>query len=495
MTYFLGVDIGTTSVKAIAFNQTGELVCKQTVGYEMQHPKPNYSEQDADEILEAVITSINEVVKALKPAEVGFISFSAMMHSLIAVDTNGRPLTNCIIWADNRAAEIAEALSSSDEGKRFYYATGVPVHAMSPLCKLIWLKENEPAIFKSAGKFIGIKEYILHKLCNRFLVDTSIASSTGLLNLKTLDWDEDVLAYLNISASSLSTIVSPKHATKFTSHQRCTSLLIPRNTALIIGGSDGTLANLGTGSVDGNSMAISIGTSGAARIVVDKVETDSTMRTFCYHLKDHLYVIGGASNNGAVVLEWLKDKLLETTETFDELFSRAEKIDAGSNDLLFIPYILGERAPVWNSNARGIFFGLNINHTKSHLVRACMEGVIYGMYSIAKILSEKRTITEIHATGGFAQSPLWLQMLADVCNTKVLVPGTVESSALGAVIIGMEAIGNKPFSVREMVSSYEPILSSHEIYMKRFEKFEAVYEALKHEWMNEDYRVEQMLPV
>lgn len=480
MNYYLGVDIGTTSVKAVAFNHVGEVICKHSIGYEMQHPQPNYSEQNADEILQAVILSINKIITTLEPAKVSFISFSAMMHSLIAVDEQGAPLTNCIIWADNRAAEIAESLNNSDIGKNFYHATGVPVHAMSPLCKLLWIKENEPALYKNAFKFIGIKEYICYKLCGEYLVDTSIASSTGLLNLKTLDWDINVLEFLNINASSLSGIVCPKHATEFKDD---TVLNISPGTVLIIGGSDGTLANLGTGSVDGNSMAISIGTSGAARIVVDRVETDSRMRTFCYHLKDNLYVTGGASNNGAVVIEWLKDKLLETTESFEELFARAELVEPGSDDLLFIPYILGERAPVWNSNARGIFFGLNINHTKSHLVRACMEGVIYGMFSIAKILLEKRAISEIHATGGFAQSPLWVQMLADVCNTRVLVTDAVESSALGAVMIGMEATGIKPFSFKQAAATYDPDLLNHEVHMKSFERFESVYQSIKKEFV------------
>ena len=261
--------------------------------------------------------------------------------------------------------------------------------------------------------------------------------------------------------------------------------LIPEGTPFIIGGSDGALANLGTGAVESNSMAISIGTSSAARVVIDKVETDIRMRTFCYHIKDNLYIVGGPSNNGAVVLEWLKDKLLETQETFEQLFQKAETVAPGSEDLVFIPYVLGERAPVWNSNARGIYFGLNINHTKAHLVRACMEGIIYAVYSIAKILLEKRIITEIHATGGFTHSSLWLQMLADTCNIKVLVSDAVESSALGAVMIGMEAMEIEPLPAKESVSPYEPNILNHEIYMKGFEKFERIYETSKDELTNE----------
>ena len=483
MKYYLGVDIGTTSVKAIAFSESGAVICKHSTGYEMKHPQPDYSELNADEILDDVILSINNIVVSLEPAKPAFISFSAMVHSLIAIDENGIVLTNCIIWADNRASRIAENLRNTEVGNIFYHATGVPVHSMSPLCKILWLKENEPALFKNTWKFIGIKEYIIHKFCDEYLVDSSVASATGLLNIKTLEWDKNILEYVGINSFSLSKVVSPKHKIIFKLIIDDNALLIPEGTIVIIGGGDGTLSNLGTGSVDSNSMAITIGTSGAARITVEHVETDSRMRTFCYHLKDNLYVIGGASNNGAVVLEWLKDKLLETKESFPELFERAQKIEPASNDLIFIPYILGERAPIWNSNARGVFFGLNINHTKSHLIRACMEGIIYGVYSIVKILFENRVITEIHATGGFAQSPLWVQMLADICNIKVLVSGNVESSALGAVMIGMEALGHEPFSVKEIISSYEPDLFSHEIYMKNFEMFRRIYERLKEEWV------------
>lgn len=483
MQYYLGVDIGTTSAKAVAFSLTGDVITSCFFPYKMYHLQPNWSEQDPKEVFDAVIESCNKVISSIKGTAPEFIAFSSAMHSIIAIDKDGAPLTNCIIWADNRATEIAENLKNSELGKSFYHAAGVPVHPMSPLCKLLWLKENEPDIFKKAWKFIGIKEYIFQKLAGEYLVDTSIASATGLLNLKMLNWDENILGFVNIGASSLSGLVSPKYKTVSVRNQiEVNAGLIPPGTTLIIGGSDGALANLAEGSADGDSMVISIGTSGAARLVTDKVETDSQMRTFCYHIKDNLYVIGGPSNNGAIVLEWLKEKLLETTETFSELFLKAGTVKAGSDNLLFLPYILGERAPVWNSNARGVFFGLDITHTKSHLVRACMEGVIYSMFSIGKILMEKRVITKIHATGGFAQSPLWLQMLADVCNIKVLVSGAVESSALGAVMIGLEATGREPFPAKKTLSSFVPNSFSQDIYSKNFEKFERIFQLVKEEW-------------
>jgi gluconokinase len=484
MLYYLGLDVGTTSAKAVAFTKSGEVLASASVTYKMHHPQPNWSEQDPEEVFNAVISCSNKVISSLPSYSPSVVAFSSAMHGLLVVNKNGEPVTNCIIWADNRAGDIAERLRDSDWGEEIYHITGVPIHAMSPLCKIIWLKENDPAIFKAAHKFISIKEYIFYKLFDEYIIDTSVASATGLLNLKTLQWDEKILSFLDIAAASLSQVVSAKSIRTY-NRTAASPWLLPDKIPFVIGGSDGALANLGTGAIDSNSMAVSIGTSGAARIVIEEVETDIKMRTFCYHIKDNTYIVGGAGNNGAIVLEWLKDNLLETKESFAELFQKAETVKPGSDDLIFVPYILGERAPIWNSKARGIYFGLSINHTKAHLVRACMEGVIYAIYSIAKILLEKREITEIHATGGFTQSSLWLQMLADTCNIKVSVSGAVESSALGAVMIGLEAMEIDPLPLKEILSSYEPDLLNHEIYMKGFERFERIYETMKTELINE----------
>lgn len=495
MQYYLGVDIGTTSVKAVAFSTSGEILASWSSSYKMYHPKANWSEQNPKEVFNAVIISTNKVIATLSSYLPAFVSFSSALHGMLVMDKEGKPITDCIIWADNRAGEIADDLKNTAWGKEIYQITGVPVHAMSPLCKLVWLKEYKPGIFNKAFKFISIKEYVFYRIFNQYVIDTSVASGTGLLNIKNLAWDENILNFLEITSSYLSKVVSTKSKfiyKKSASHNTSEEWLMPDEVPFIIGGSDGALANLGAGAMSKNSMAVSIGTSSAARIVIEQAETDIKMRTFCYHLKDEFYIFGGAGNNGAVVIEWLRDIFLETKETFSELFDKADTIKSGSEGLIFIPYILGERAPLWNSKACGIFYGLNKSHTKAHLIRACMEGVMYALYSIAKILLEKREITEIYATGGFTHSDLWIQMLADVCNVKVLVADAVESSALGAVMIGMEAMEMESFGKKATLSSYEPNLLNHEIYMRSFEKFERIYEALKAEINSEIISLHQM---
>lgn len=479
MNYYLGVDIGTTSSKAVAFSEKGEVIASHSFDYDMQHPQPNFSEQDPNEIFEAVINGINKVIETCSAVLPSFISFSAAMHSLIAVDDKGNLLTQCIIWADNRADVIAEKLRNSERGYQFYQLSGVPVHSMSPLCKLLWFKQHQPDIFNTAFKFIGIKEYIFFRLFGDFVVDTSIASATGLLNTKTLRWDDEILSFLDINASRLSKVVSTKQV--FYYKGITAQLSLSENIPFVIGASDGALSNLGTGATNSNAMAVTIGTSGAARTVISDPQADRQMRTFCYHLKDNLYILGGANNNGAVVLQWLKETLLQSDDDYEELFEQAKTILPGSEGLIFLPYILGERAPIWNANAKGVYFGLSIRHSKAHLIRASIEGVIFSLYSIGKILAEKREITELRAAGGFAKSPMWLQVLADVFNIKVLVSGTVESSALGAVLLGTEALGIKNVFEHATPAVYNPISDQHEVYKSAFQKFERLYELLKEE--------------
>lgn len=473
MTYYLGVDIGTTSTKAVAFSKEGEMVAIHSSFYAMHHPQDGWSEQDPEEIVAAVVTAVNTVLKQLAPHPPRFVSFSGAMHSLMAVDGAGAPLTPCIIWADNRAAAQAAELRHSEQGAAFYHATGVPLHPMSPLCKLLWLKREEPELFKKAARFIGIKEYVLHRLFGEYVVDSSVASATGLLNLDTLQWDEDVLDFLGLSPDRLSTVVPPEY--EIYARGAAPAWLVPPGTPVVVGASDGALANLGVGALHRHTLAVSIGTSSALRVVTAGPRTDRNMRTFCYHLTDREYVVGGASNNGAVVLQWLKDNLLQTAESYDTLMAEAEGVPAGSEGLVFAPYILGERAPIWDARARGMMLGLDIRHTRAHMVRAALEGVIYSLYSIARALPEWEEITEVRAAGGFAQNPLPLQVLADVFNRKVAVAACVESSAKGAVMLGASALGIETRFADDVAKVYYPEAANRDVYTERVRVFKGAY--------------------
>ncbi len=439
MAYIIGADIGTTNVKAVAFDLQGEILCSHSEDYPMFHPQPDWSEQDPDQIVAALEICIGEVVKNARDyGEVIGLSFSSAMHSLIALDATGKPLTRCIIWADNRSAALADELRESPRGRRLYKSNGTPIHAMTPACKLLWLREQEPGLFNDAARFVGIKEYVLYQLTGKYLVDFSIASATGLFNIHRFAWDSYTLKYLGITTDKLSEPVSPYHVEKLPKNN---SLNLPAGTPLVMGASDGCLANLGSGAVVPGTMAVTVGTSGAVRITSPTAYTDPKMRTFCYILDQETYLVGGASNNGAVVFQWLKETFFPDLE-YARMQEEAGRISVGSEGLLCLPYLLGERAPLWNSAVRGGFVGLDVHHTAAHFVRAVMEGILLNLYSIGKVLMENQPIHTIFANGGFAKSEVWVQMLADVFGVAVHLNDTVETGSVGAAMVGLKALGH-----------------------------------------------------
>lgn len=450
--YMLGIDLGTTSTKAVLFTPQGTLVEQVTIEYPLNTPTPGAAEQDPDEILAAVKLAIRTVIEKsnISNEELSHISFSAAMHSLIAVDCEGKSLTQSITWADQRAEPYVQKLKEAN-GKSIYQKTGTPLHPMSPLAKLIWLREEQNEVFQSASKFIGIKEYVFWHLFGEYVSDYSIASATGLMNMETLKWDAEALQTAGITEERLPRIVPTTESFKGLSEELAEELGIDKSTPFIIGANDGCLANLGVGAIEEGVVALTIGTSGAIRTVTDKPVYDPKGRIFCYALTDKHWVIGGPVNNGGMVLRWLRDELCEEEveeakqrmcDPYDVITEKVDQMKPGSEGLLFHPYLSGERAPSWNANARGSFFGLGIHHKKEHMMRAVLEGINMNLYMVLLALEELIGIPErVHGTGGFAKSEVWRQMLADIFDQEVHVPATAESACFGAAFLGLYALG------------------------------------------------------
>lgn len=448
----IGVDIGTTSTKAVAFDARGRMLAQHAVEYPLATPVPGAAEQDPDEIVAAVKHALAAVVAGSAGAgPVACVGFSAAMHSLIALDQGGRPLTRSMTWADTRATPYAEAIKEGPLGAGIYQRTGTPLHPMSPLAKLAWLGATDPGLVRRAARFVGIKEYVFFVLFGRYVVDHSIASATGLFNLRELDWDHEALAVAGITAAKLSELVPTTTVLKGLKPELAAELGLDQDTPFVIGANDGVLANLGVNAIAPGEVAVTIGTSGAMRTVVDEPRTDPSGRTFCYALTEKHWVVGGPVNNGGIVFRWVRDEMtasvVETAkrlgiDPYEVLTRIAERVPPGSEGLLFHPYLAGERAPLWDAHLRGSFFGLAMHHHKEHMIRAVLEGVIFNLYSILpaveSLVGPARTIK---ATGGFARSALWRQMMADIFDRTVVVPESPESSCLGAAILGLYAIG------------------------------------------------------
>lgn len=463
--FYIGIDIGTTATKAVVFDTSGKVVREVAKGYEMYHPKADWSVQKMDEVLDAVLLCIQEITEGIQPE---FISFSSAMQSILMIDEQGNALSDAVLWADNRASGLAESLKNSTLGKQFYELTGIPIHTFCPMTKILWWKENEPELFAKSHRFISIKEYIWHHLTGEYVLDSSMASGTGLMNLNTLNWEKTILNHLNIKEEQLSPIVSVRHQAKGKQDGHL----------YIIGGGDGALANLGSGAMERGKMALTIGTSGAVRLPIEKPFIDAQMRTQCYHLKDDRYLVLGAVNNGAVILQWLKEAILKTDLSFYAMIAEAKGISAGADGLLFVPYLLGERAPIWDASAKGSLLGISIHHTQAHLIRATLEGILFGLLSIAEILfdsTEERKKHVVMASGGFAKSDVWLQMAADIFQMEIVVAETVESAAWGAVMLGFEALGLEHNFAANEGKRLMPNPDNQVIYEQQFTKFKKVY--------------------
>jgi len=476
MQYYIGIDIGTTAVKTVAFSAAGKVLGEQTTGYPIHHPFPDWSEQDPEEIFRAVVQTVEDLLQDMVPNLPNAVGFSSAMHSLIAVNETGQAISPCIIWADNRAATFAEKIKIDHLAKEFYTRTGVPVHPMSPCFKLFWIKDNQSAIFQKAFKFIGIKEFIFYRLFGIFTVDVSIASATGLMNAETGRWDSWVMDQLGLTDEKLSDIVEID--TVFSS-----PLLFPSlsHTAFVIGGSDGAMANIGA-TDEAGTLVITVGTSSAARVITDHEQMDAEMRTFCYRLKPRSWLVGGASNNGAIVLQWLKDNFFLSAEPVATFSQKAETVPPAADGLIFLPYLLGERAPLWNSKAKGVLYGIQMKHGRADMIRATMEGVIFCLYSISQPLFEKTAIHKIYASGGFARNELWLQILSDTFNLPVVLGETIENSAWGAAKTAGHATGHILTTASSISKVYQPVYSNHLLYAKQFQQFQRLYTLLEGEF-------------
>lgn len=444
----IGVDVGTTGTKVVLFDLAGAVLAESAAEYPLDAPRPGWAVQDPDAIAAAVLAGLTAVATAAghRRAHVAGLAVSTAMHSLLALDAERRPLTPLVTWADGRAAGQAERLRASPAGRRLAHRSGTPLHPMSPLPKLIWFREEEPETFAAAAYWVGLKEYVLARLCGGDLVvDRSVASATGLYDVVGADWDAGALDLAGVRRDQLARLIAGTDRVGAVTADVAADTGLPAGTPVVAGGSDGALANVGVGAVGVGAVACSIGTSGALRVTVDRPAVDPAGRLFCYVLDDEHWVVGGATNNGGNVLRWMRAALapeLPDDSADRALTELAGQAPPGSAGLLMLPYLAGERAPRWPGNARGVYFGLTTAHRREHLVRAGLEGVCLQLALVLRAMEQGGIeVSSVRATGGFARSPLWRQLLADVLGRPVGYPQSPQGSALGAAIMAMRGLG------------------------------------------------------
>jgi gluconokinase len=441
----VGLDVGTTSVKAVAFGLGSSWRRVAIREYPLLQPAPEQEVQDPAAILTAAGAALAECVAAAAGSEVLAVSVSAAMHGLIALDAELRPLTPLITWADARAREQARSLRQSGQAAELQALTGAPVHPMTPLAKLMWFARHDPQTLAGARWWVGLKDYVLLWLTGTLVTELSSASGTGLLDMATRTWSTTALELCGVSAERLPQIL-PTTSRLALAPATVRTVGLSAGTPVVVGAADGPLGNLGTGAVAPGVAGLSLGTSGAVRIAVAEPRVDDGRTLFCYALTDSVWVVGGAISNGGGVVRWAERSLAPDVQGTadagpdDVLLKLAATVAAGSEGLVMLPYLLAERAPLWDPDLPGAYLGLRRQHTRAHLVRAAIEGVSVQMRLIVDGLNAVEPVHSVRATGGVFRSPLWREVIAAMLDRPLQIVGEAEGTALGAAALGLFAL-------------------------------------------------------
>ena len=442
----IGIDVGTTAVKVAAFSVSGArgMLAKALREYRLEQPQPGWQVQDPPSVLSGIDSAVAECVARLGNARVVGISLSTAMHGLVGLDAQYRPLTPLVTWADSRARNEARRLRQNGLARELLHRSGTPVHPMSPLLKLIWFTRHEPRLTSQVRWWAGLKDYVLHHLTGELVTELSSASATGLLNLNSRDWDPQSLDLAGITADQLPPVL-PTTAVLMLTAQAGRELDLPGGLPVAVGAADGPLGNLGTGAITPGVAGLSVGTSGAVRMVVSEPSFDAGGRLFCYALTDDVWVIGGAVSNGGITLRWAGETfapdLVAEGHADAAVLELAAQAPAGSDGLLMLPYVLSERAPLWDPDLPGAYLGIRAHHTRGHFIRAAVEGVCLQLSTIVDSLDTVAPVQSIRATGGPFRSDLWRQVMAAMLARPMSVEAEAGGTALGAAALGWYALG------------------------------------------------------
>lgn len=491
---WIGVDVGTTGVRAMAYTATGKAVASSEAFYPLETPQYDWAEQNPQQIYDAVEEVVRSTVAELqyKLVNISGIALSTVMHSFIPLDGDYQLLGNMITWADSRSAAIVRWMEQEERCRDFYFRTGCPLHACYPLAKLVWMKENRPNLFARMAHIGSIKDYMFRLMTGEWVTDKSVASSSGLYNELEEAWDRDILAYIGVEETQLPKVVSTTYSAKLIK-DTAQRLGLPEGLPVVIGATDGVLVNVGIGAVSPGQLSCTIGTSGAIRMLTEKPRMDKEGRTWCYNLTDDMWVAGGAINNGGIILRWIRDRIMHLhgsqienldVDPYDLMTMKARHVPAGSGGLLLMPFFTGERAPYWNSDLRGAFIGLSLNHSRSYMIRATMEGICYSLLCVLQALRDFENVESIRVSGSFTKSELWLQIMADIFNEDITLPNNSEGASFGAAVLGFISDGTLK-SIRDTAELiqpqdvYTPKQANRDVYDTLFSIYESLYTQMK----------------
>ena len=453
MDTFIGIDLGTSSVRALALGGDGRLLGVQGREYPIREPRPGFAEQSPDEWWEATSDCLRRLLRTdgMAGARVRAVGLSGQMHGLVLLDGDGRPLRDAIIWPDTRTADICREWSRTVGIEAIRSVTGLPLATGFMAPSLSWVKRNEPHVYRRAAHAILPKDYIRYRLTGALATDVTDASGSLLLDVAKRQWSRELLGRFDLDAGLLPAVKNTTEVAGVVTQAAAEATGLPAAIPVAAGGADIAMAATALGVDRRGVVAVSISTGGTVITGIDRVIVDGRMHTLCFTGTDR-WILMGASLSAGLSLSWFVKNVAtplaaaraqEGEATLLEALTRdADKVPAGSEGLLFSPYLCGERTPYMDPDARGCFIGLSLRHTHAHMVRAIMEGVAFSLCESLDIFGELGVpVKEVICTGGGSRSPLWRQIMADVFDRPVTWHRGEEHSAIGAAMVGARAAG------------------------------------------------------
>jgi xylulokinase len=495
--YILAHDLGTSGNKATLYGVDGTLRCSVVCDYPTYTPQDRFVEQDPMDWWGAVCRGTRELLEKAKaaPEEVLCVSFSGQMMGCLPVDAQGNPLRRSIIWADTRAVTQEKEMIDRVGQAHGYRITGHRLSASYSAAKLMWVRENEPEVYRRTAKMLHAKDFIIRKLTGCFVTDYSDASGTNLLDIEKRAWSQEMLTALEISESLLPEVRRSCDAAGGVTAEAARETGLLEGTPVIIGGGDGSCACVGAGVVRPGRAYNVLGSSSWISLAAEKPLFDEKMRTFNWlHLDETLYTPCGTMQAAGYSYAWFRDQLgqMEKQEAardggsaYERLNRLAEGSAPGANGVLFLPYLLGERSPRWDLDARGAFLGMGAGTTRGDLARAVLEGVGYNLRIIREILAGAVPMEKLVMIGGGAKGRTWMHILADIWQTELTLPRyREEATSMGAAVCGGVGIGLYPdYSVIERMNPDEDVIRPNpenaKAYDAAFELFNDAYDALE----------------
>lgn len=494
--YLLGIDIGTSACKVALFQKDGTVIASTNGNYNVYYPHQGWAEQNPDEWWDAVCDAVKRLLDISKvdPADIKGIGIDGQSWSAIAIDKNGSVLTRTPIWMDTRAKDICDRLNAEIGADKIFELSGNPLQPSYATAKIIWYKENLPEVYEKIDKILQSNSFIAYRLTGNISQDVCQSYGFHCFNMRTGQWDDAMCEAMGIPRSFLPEIVPCHQVVGTVTEEAAKATGLAVGTPVVAGGLDAACGTLGAGVIRPGETQEQGGQAGGMSICLDTYAADPRL-ILSFHVVPDQWLLQGGTTGGGGVMRWMEqefgdyersvaeEKGMSSLVQFNVL---AEKVEAGSDGVVFLPYMSGERSPIWDPDAKGVFFGLDFSKTKGHMIRAAMEGVAYSLkhnMDIAEGIGAE--VDELLAMGGSANSLLWTQIKSDITGKPIAVPSSDTATTLGAAILAGVGTGIYD-SFEDAVSQtvkitrrHEPDMEKHEKYKVNYKTYLALYENLK----------------